>query len=409
MTDKRDDIPDSEDSQGQLPPRPSGLSIESIAAAAYKNPIHKDNLFGAADALHKEREKLLSIAAMRPGHTLSNSFIDPSRDFSRILQTSIENIANTHIGMEKQLDSVVSSVLKSLDNQWLTGVTKLNASLLSNLTPDIYSNLQVKILSDSNRTIAAIQDAALRTEAQLAQMTKLYEISRQTYSLPFITNLQTTLDSESRAFEALFSTFAEPVEPQLDNLDLPLWTIENRLWTVESVNLVLPEYEEETPPQSEQMKPAGNVTEFVDDLLGSIDTHFLIALQGARSVLRARGHDYVRHASTSLRELLEHLIRRFAPEPDATNWAKLNNAELDNRGNASRESRFRYICRTIPTNKKFGSFIECDITCYNAVMGALQGGTHGMPSSLTSDDVEVLISKVESLVIFLIRLNERNG
>ena len=68
-------------------------------------------------------------------------------------------------------------------------------------------------------------------------------------------------------------------------------------------------------------------------LLKYIDDKFVTLYLGARDALNGDNADKARHALTSLREMLSHLLRRLAPDTDVKSWVlektKMNNWQIE--------------------------------------------------------------------------------
>src|SRR5207249_457412 len=76
--------------------------------------------------------------------------------------------------------------------------------------------------------------------------------------------------------------------------------------------------------------------------LASLDAAFVQPYRGAHAALTDRRPDWQRHVATSLRELVDHLLRRLAPDGElATFFA--NPGDLFQNGEFTRKAQLRFI------------------------------------------------------------------
>jgi hypothetical protein len=140
-------------------------------------------------------------------------------------------------------------------------------------------------------------------------------------------------------------------------------------------------------------------------MLHELNPAFAKAWRGAEAALESGHNDHERHWSVSMRELLTHVLHALAPDDRIRIWTDVPQ-DFDEKGRAKRECRVRYICRgALSTGKaEFADFLEKDVDCFVGIMRLLQGGTHGMPPTLRSEELRFVQAKIESMLIYLLRM-----
>ncbi|KAF0208120.1 MAG: hypothetical protein FD171_1277 [Actinobacteria bacterium] len=141
----------------------------------------------------------------------------------------------------------------------------------------------------------------------------------------------------------------------------------------------------------------------VDDVLLALDPALHPLLIGARQALQDDNPERPRYITTSLREVMTQVLRRLAPDTDVKNWSTSSSDYHD--GRPTRRARLMYICRRINSGP-FMEFVDADVSAALALVKSLNAGTHTITSELTGVQLEAMISRVESLLLFLLRLSE---
>jgi hypothetical protein len=138
-----------------------------------------------------------------------------------------------------------------------------------------------------------------------------------------------------------------------------------------------------------------------DVLLVAFDPSLQPLLAGAHESLRDDNPDRVRHVTVSLRELLNHVLHRLAPDEQVQEWAR--DRGLVDVGRPTRRARLLYICRSMECDA-LGKFLEQDAQSTLALMNALNSGTHVVTSQLTCGQLRALVLRMESLLVFLLQI-----
>ena len=139
----------------------------------------------------------------------------------------------------------------------------------------------------------------------------------------------------------------------------------------------------------------------VDDVLRQFDTSLYRLLAGARAALASKNPDRTRHVATSLRELLMHVLHALAPDQDVKAWAA--EPGLVENGRPTRRGRLLYICRKIGEGS-LADFVQRDVSANLAFMDSLNAGTHVLQSSLTPTQLEAVVVRTESMLLYLLQM-----
>lgn len=143
----------------------------------------------------------------------------------------------------------------------------------------------------------------------------------------------------------------------------------------------------------------------VDEELTSFDEQLLDMLNGARSSLKSDNPDKARHVTTSVRELFTHVLHRLAPDKTVRQWTE-DSSHYHN-GRPTRRTRLLYICRQF-SDDPMKKFVEADVSAALALIDALNAGTHGVASKLTEFHLQAIICRMESLILYLLRVSQES-
>jgi hypothetical protein len=125
---------------------------------------------------------------------------------------------------------------------------------------------------------------------------------------------------------------------------------------------------------------------------------FADLLLAARDVVEAERTDYVRHASVSLRELLDKLLDDLAPATEVTSWTP--SAQLYQDGQTNK-ARLLYVFRDVNA-EAYTVFAEKDIEHILQTFFALNQGTHRLKSPFGRRVMQSLIARVEGHLMLLL-------
>jgi Predicted pPIWI-associating nuclease len=140
----------------------------------------------------------------------------------------------------------------------------------------------------------------------------------------------------------------------------------------------------------------------LDEELATFDNRLLTMLNGARDSLNSSNPDKARHVTTSVRELFTHIIHRLAPDDDIKKWSTNETHYHENR--PTRRARLLYICRKFSCDP-LTKFIEDDVRAALSLVDSLNAGTHVVQSKLTQSQLQAIVYRMESLVLFLLKVS----
>lgn len=125
--------------------------------------------------------------------------------------------------------------------------------------------------------------------------------------------------------------------------------------------------------------------------------------RGAAAAARSSNPDRVRHASVSLRELRDHVLRGLAPDAEIEAWNP--DPELKHQGRFKRSARLAYVAR----NARPGPFEDFTKKSHEAALAAcelFQKGTHSLEEPLDARDAEVVAGVAAAHLLWILRLGE---
>ncbi len=150
-----------------------------------------------------------------------------------------------------------------------------------------------------------------------------------------------------------------------------------------------------------QQEIAEDSSDSVVRVLASVNPDWVPLLSGAREAIRSSNPDKVRQSVTSLRELSTHILHHLSPDDEIRKWSTSDDDFSNKR--PTRKGRLRYIARNI-NHGPFTDFVDKDITALVAIFDMFQPGTHSLTPYFTEDQVKVLIARVGSSLLFLLRI-----
>lgn len=139
----------------------------------------------------------------------------------------------------------------------------------------------------------------------------------------------------------------------------------------------------------------------VDGLLAAFDERLVPLLHGARQSLNDDNPDRARHVTTSVRELFTQVLHALAPDDDVRVWSSNDDFYHDNR--PTRRARLLFICRHIDCGP-LSRFVQDDVRAALSFVESLNAGTHVVESRLSQIQLASIVSRMESLLVFLLQL-----
>lgn len=248
------------------------------------------------------------------------------------------------------------------------------------------------------------------TERTLLAQGAVASISRQDIGGAIATTvdardaLQHGFDSFAKSYTQLFKSFEQPqtsiltLHPRLSELSsVEFFNGAELLRTTSLASESEDKFEEDRKYVREEI--SDEIGEALPVLLSKLDPKLLRLWVGATHARRSSNPDRIRHFTTSLRELMTHVMHQLSPDDEIRGWSTSTTDFANNR--ATRRARLRFIARDI-NHGAFTDFVEKDIKATIAAFDLFQAGTHGIDSSLTDAQLAALQAKVESALYFLI-------
>lgn len=199
--------------------------------------------------------------------------------------------------------------------------------------------------------------------------------------------IDATKTRESLATYAQFITTYSPIEYCREIEVLESITIEREATEGNDEVIIKPSFSDVGPS--------------VDVLLQKYDERLYPLLQGARDSLKTDNPDRARHVTTSVRELFTQVLFSLASDSDIKNWST-NEKDFHNK-RPTRRARLLFICRDINSDP-MTRFVEDDIRAALSFLDSLNAGTHVVKSKLTEYQLSSIVSRMESLLVFLLQL-----
>ena len=139
----------------------------------------------------------------------------------------------------------------------------------------------------------------------------------------------------------------------------------------------------------------------VDGLLEAFDERSIGLLHGARQSLRDDNPDRTRHVTTSVRELFTQVLNSLAPDDDIRGWTS-NDDHFHNK-RPTRRARLLFIFRHIDCDP-LSRFVQDDVRAALSFVDSLNSGTHAVESRLSAVQLASIVSRMESLLVFLLQI-----
>lgn len=342
--------------------------IDAVFSAVSKRLDLESAFLGPTASMFKH-SSIMNIAPNIKSLLDANSNLAKVANQLSIPSSGLAKISAEHMGVQKliqglKLDDSVTSAFAKLDTTRILGTSLATQTKLANL--DVLALGQ----------IAGI-DA-------IASKSITFNLASLTQSYSALIDIGAKQDSFAK-FLPLITTFP-PIECFRETHLLETFTIDDE---AESQD------EEDVESAMTEALPS------IDMLLIDFAPHLMPLLDGARQALSSDNPDRARHATTSLRELFTHVLHALAPDQELEKWTSDDSHFHDNR--PTRRARLLYICRDINCNP-LEQFVESDVKAALSFINSLNAGTHVVKSKLTTLQLNALISRMESLLTFLLQI-----
>ena len=140
-------------------------------------------------------------------------------------------------------------------------------------------------------------------------------------------------------------------------------------------------------------------------LLGSVGMGLVDTYRGAVQALNGDNPDRSRHVLSSLRTLLDHLIRKLAPKHKVREWVveRGYDSYLHN-GIPTRRAQILYISKDIE-NEPLTKFIEADTKTVEELY-SLYNRLHGIGTGISDLQLRAIVLRTESYLEYTLRVRE---
>lgn len=348
----------------------SAASFSAVNAALKKQIEVDRRLFGSTSAILDQVRQIGSISPNIQALTIANT------NLTRMLESvSMKNSAFSRIFQDQQRlhDTIKGMALNDslkLAFARIDTTRMFSASLVA----------QTKLAAFDRLSLGTL--AGIDTALSKALTINLGNLTRSYQSL-----LDAASTRESLLKHVPFITTYSPVEYYREIEVLQRITVEDDEAENED-EIVISEALSESVPS-------------VDALLADFNDQLCRLLQGARDSLASNNPDRARHVTTSVRELFTQVLHALAPDDEIRAWSTNEQHFYNNR--PTRHARLLYISRHINCDP-LTRFVEDDVRAALSFVDALNAGTHVVESRLTESQLGSIISRMESLLVFLLQL-----
>jgi hypothetical protein len=159
------------------------------------------------------------------------------------------------------------------------------------------------------------------------------------------------------------------------------------------------EFQEEREIERESIQIV--VTDSLETYLASVNPDLHILRVGAKEAFSSNNPDKIRHCITSLRELVTQVMHYLSPDTEIKTWSQSKDDFAN--GRPTRRARLRFIARYI-NHGEFTDFVEKDLAATLAAIALFNAGTHKVKSNMTERQLQALITKVETTLLFLFEI-----
>jgi len=291
--------------------------------------------------------------------------------------------------IKASLASLISSI--NTNNSSLSKLFAENSALRTSIA-SIASQSSVTQLLSSLDTMCLLH-TSLNSQYRLFHLEEASFGSRIAASNQFANNLISTFSKFTRSYRDLFEYV-----PQIPETHIPFVA----KYSSAEYSLEIEVLEKISVDENEEEETLNGLPS-VDDELATLDDKLLNLIKGARQSLTSDNPEKARHTITSLRELFTQVLHRLAPDDQVKVWSTNDDHFYNNR--PTRRARLLYICRNFscdPLNK----FVERDVEAALTLVNALNAETHIVQSKLTECQLKAIVSRMESLVLYLLKVSQ---
>jgi hypothetical protein len=141
----------------------------------------------------------------------------------------------------------------------------------------------------------------------------------------------------------------------------------------------------------------------LEELLLGLGHGFATMMKGAHRARNSSNPERSRHVSVSLRELFTAVLHVLAPDQQVIAWVE--DPALLKDGRPTRRARVMFVCRGINSGA-CSMFVDADVRLTSSLFDSLQAGTHSRDQHLTDSQLDALLLRVETQLLFLLGISK---
>lgn len=304
--------------------------------------------------------------------------ISPTSSFKRAMQSNI-GIMDSVINPYKNILASVDSAARRINDPLLESVERLRKATELSI-PDLSKDWVIS--------------ASVFESLQLAE----FKIPEYLYDFPDLNRLiQDRTNDLVDSMNSLLGTFTQEsftIEKIPSHMISPVVSSSTHLITLERLHYY--DYELCEEPEEDLLYLIDSYSAKAEEKIQEINSDWLVLLDGAKEALCSNNPDKIRHAITSLRELITQIIHFLAPDEEIKE--KYTDKAHYHNNRPTRRTRLHYIVSRKNSDTKFLKLVNADIDACLELFNLYQKGTHEVISSLCDEDL-LLIAKRTMLII----------
>ncbi len=366
-----------------------------------------ENLYG--HGFRRVAEELLERDRL-----LKSALPDLSNSYQKTIESmQIEFNRKIEFNIQSAYMSSISDAHSSL-SRLLSQNSSLDAARAAAISINSHWQEVIESYSGLGNQAAAVE-LALKThytsmaESAFLAQERLLQLSPESlgvavgFSVGDTSGVRSSFVTLTDSYSALIQSFEEnelliPSFPPIisQGPSIEVFTNANTLMALSSTVAEEPLYESRSQTEFELQE---EIEASLDELLAALDSSFRDVWKGAKVALYSDNPDRMRHVVVSLRELVNHVLHRIAPNDEIKMWTTDHNHFHD--GRPTRAARVLYICRGI-NNGPFADFISADVKASIECINLFQRGTHELLITFSEHQIKTLVVRTESLLRLLL-------
>lgn len=356
-----------------------------------------------------------SLSRLQKDFDRINQSFKPLVDFNKKIESTLEPLRRLREQMGRSIlvsKRMIEVVQANQNLQHIIDQTTASSRLAADLTRVHHTWL--RDLTSVQDQAAALQVAANLSLGKMAYRLTVSECMFARVDIPAISQpiaLPENAILRLRAFNddltATYRKLAESFRTYRDIIHLPKFVLPGATREVFFANHALNKLGERDEAESEQdlaeltlVEEAIEETSNCPALLRDVDPQLVKMYEGALGSLRDDNPDRKRHVLSSLRELVNHLLWKMAPDEKVLAWIPANNGNWLHEEKPTRNARLRYLCREIE-HGPMDDFVIADTKAMLKFIKILNR-THQLEIALSRQQLQALLHRTASFVTFIV-------